>query len=282
MDRTSTTRPSLVAATVALGTALVFAACRAGASPAPSPTVPPAGSPTPSPNEPARLDGRAFLSTSVIQGGAERPLVAGTSIRLDFNDGRIGASAGCNLFGGDYRLDGIRLIVTGGAMTEMGCDDARHAQDDWLFGFLGAGPNATLAGSELTLVIGDTLIRLIDREVAQPDLPLVGPTWTVDSIVAGDTVSSALLGVSAWLRFTADGRFEMETGCNAGGGRVMGDETTLRFSEIATTKRACDGPEGDMEFTMLAVLSGGPVAYTIESDTLRFSAGGRGLILKGG
>src|SRR3990172_6688727 len=86
------------------------------------------------------LDGREFLSTSVTDGGAVRQLVPGTRISLRFDDDRIGASAGCNIMGGTYRLDGGRLLVEGGAMTEMGCDEARSAQDNWLFGFLGSDP----------------------------------------------------------------------------------------------------------------------------------------------
>jgi hypothetical protein len=46
------------------------------------------------------LDGRTFISTSVVDGNEDRELVANTEIRLTFNDGQLGASAGCNTFGG--------------------------------------------------------------------------------------------------------------------------------------------------------------------------------------
>ena len=231
---------------------------------------------------PPALEGREFLSTGLTQGGADRPLVAGTRIRLSFLGGQLGASAGCNLMGGEYRLDGGRLVVTAVAMTEMGCDDPRHAQDDWLIGFLGARPTVGLAGNELTLQAGDTVIRLLDREVAEPDLGLVGPTWTVDSIVTGAAASSVPAGVVATLRFGADGRFEVDTGCNRGGGRAVGDEATLRFIEMILTERACQGPPGDLEAAVLAVLTRDAVTYQIDAQTLTLSAGDRGLILRGG
>ena len=263
LTRTSSPARSLVAAVVLSVAALSLAGCGAVASP-------------------PGLEGREFLSIAVTEGGADRPLVAGTRIRLSFRDGQLGASAGCNLMGGAYRLEGGRLVVNAAAMTEMGCDEPRHAQDDWLFGFLGARPTVGLAGNELILQVGDTVIRLLDREVAEPDLPLVGPTWTVDSILSGDVVSSVPPGVVATIRFGPDGRFELETGCNQGGGQIAGDGSTLRFLDLVLTRRACDGPAGDMEAAVLAVLGRDPVTYQIEAQALTLSAGDRGLVLRGG
>ncbi len=140
------------------------------------------------PGEPGQsldLTGRTFLSTRATQGGSDDPpLQPGTEIRLSFmDDGRIVASAGCNTMSGTYRLDGATLRVGNVGVTEMGCDPARHAQDEWLFGPLGSGPAVALAGDDLTLTAGDVVVTLTDREVAEPDLPLVGTTWTVASLI---------------------------------------------------------------------------------------------------
>lgn len=86
------------------------------------------------------LDGREFLSTSIVDNGAQRSLVPGTRVRVHFADGRISLSAGCNIMGGTYRIDGGQLVTDALAMTEMGCDQARHAQDDWLSTFIGSRP----------------------------------------------------------------------------------------------------------------------------------------------
>jgi heat shock protein HslJ len=227
------------------------------------------------------LDGREFLSTSVTEGGVDRQLVPGTRISLRFHDGQVGASAGCNIFGGPYRIDGDRLVVEGGAMTEMGCDELRHAQDDWLFGFLGSDPTFALGGDRLTLTSGGTVIALLDREVAEPDLPLVGPTWRVESLIAGDTVSSVPQGVAASLSFTADGRVSVATGCNAGGGLVAVTSDTLGFSELVLTEMACPGDAGAVEAAVLATLSADTVAYTIDAGLLELHAGANGLQLRG-
>jgi len=227
------------------------------------------------------LNGREFLSTSVTEGGVVRQLVPGTRISLRFNGDQIGVSAGCNIMGGTYRLEGGRLMVEGGAMTEMGCDEPRHAQDDWLFGFLGSDPTARLTGNDLVLTSGGTTITLLDREVAVPDLPLVGPVWTVESIVAGDAVSSVPQGVVATLTFTADGRVAVATGCNTGGGNVVVGSDTLQFGDLILTKMACQGDAAAMEAAVLAVLSTDAVGYAIDADLLDLRAGANGLQLRG-
>jgi heat shock protein HslJ len=230
----------------------------------------------------APLDGRTFLSTRVTDKGVDRPLVPGTSIRLTFNkDGQLGVNAGCNHMGGTYRLEGGILRFEGGAMTEMGCDEPRHKQDDWVFGFLGSRPTITVAGNDLTLTAGDVVIRLLDREIADPDLPLVGPTWTVNSIVTGDAVSSIPDGVVATLTFGADGRVAVRPGCNQGGGSYAVEGARIRFAEIALTKMACDGARGEMEAAVLAVLHAEELTYAIEAGSLTLQAGAQGLVLGG-
>src|SRR5206468_1474907 len=134
--------------------------------------------------------GREFLSDGITDGGVPYALVPGTRIRLDFTATNLSASAGCNTFGATYRIEGGRLVVDGGAMTEMGCDDARDRQDQWLFAFLGSKPSVTLAGTHLTLDNGQVIMRLVDRTIIEPDLNIAGPTWTVTSIIDGDAVSS--------------------------------------------------------------------------------------------
>ena len=229
----------------------------------------------------AALDGREWLSIGVTEDGADRPLVEGTRISLSFTDGQLGASAGCNSMSGVYRTDDGRLLFEGGAMTEMGCDNERHAQDDWLIGFLGSQPSVAQEGDKLTLTSGATVITLQDREVADPDLPLTGTTWTVDSIISGDAVSSVPNGATATLVFTDDGRLELDSGCNSGGGTYEVTDGTLRVGELMTTLRACDGPAAQLEGAVMGVLNAGELEYAIEAGSLTLMAGDQGLGLRG-
>jgi heat shock protein HslJ len=231
--------------------------------------------------EPA-VAGREFLSTSVTVEGVAQPLVEGTRLRLAFDeDDMLAAHTGCNHFGARYRIDGGVLGITGGAMTEMGCEPALMEQDDWVFAFLGSQPLIQLTGDELTLEDGDTVITLLDREVADPDLPLTGPVWTVTAVIDGEAVSSVPEDVHATMVFTEEGLVMVTTGCNSGQGAVEIRETTLLFGEIALTRQACDGSAGEMEAAMLTILSADVVRYEIDASLLVLSIGGFGLQLTG-
>jgi heat shock protein HslJ len=247
------------------GLALVFvaslASCQAGAS--------------------LSLAGREFLSNAITDGGAAVNLVPGTRVRLTFTDTNVSAQAGCNIFGATYRIEGGRLIVDGGAMTEMGCDQARDQQDQWLFAFLGSKPTVTLAGTDLTLDDGRTIMRLVDRTIAEPDLPLGGTTWTVTAVITGDAVSSVPAGATATLVFNDDGSLDVNAGCNRGGGSWSIDGSGITFREVVLTKMACDGPAGALESAVLAVINQGAVQASIHANLLTLQAGANGLQLTG-
>jgi heat shock protein HslJ len=227
------------------------------------------------------LAGREFLSVGITDGGAPFALVPGTRVRLSFTDSNLTASAGCNTFGATYRIEGGRLVVDGGAMTEMGCDDARDRQDQWLFAFLGSRPAVALAGNDLTLDNGPTIMRLVDRTIAEPDLHLVGPTWTVTSIIEGDAVSSVPAGATATLVFHDGGTVDVNTGCNRGGGSWALDGATLTLRDVFLTKMACAEPAGSLEGAVLAVINQGTLQMSIKASLLTLQAGGRGLQLTG-
>lgn len=269
-----------------LGLTLTLVACTSGMLGAPSPAAPTPGTPappTPAPptNPPAgtgpALNGRTFLSIKVMDGGVAKPLVQGTVIRISFTDGQIGASAGCNTIGGTYTLDGDTLIFQGGGMTEMGCDPARHAQDDWLAAILGARPTITLNGNDLVLTSGTTTITMLDKEIADPDRALVGQTWTLSSIITGEAVSSVPAGVTATITFHDDGSVDIQPGCNSGGGRYEVDGESISFTDLITTEMACMGGGGQVEAAVLSVLSAQSITWAIDAGSLTLMAGDIGL-----
>jgi heat shock protein HslJ len=137
-----------------------------------------------------------------------------------------------------------------------------------------------LSGNDLALQRESTIVELADRRVADPDRPLVGTTWQVDSLIDGQTASSVPAGVTATLVFQPDGRVAIESGCNTGSAAYTIDGQTLSLSAIAVTKRACPGPAAGLEQAVLAVLGSSPLRYTIEANALTVSAGDRGLGLR--
>ena len=216
--------------------------------------------------------GRTFLSTSVTENGAPKPLVAGTRITLNFvADGhRLGAQAGCNQMSGPASFESGRLVVGDMATTEMGCDAPRHAQDEWLARFLTSRPQWSRSGSTLTLDNATTRIVLEDREAADPDRPLRGTKWVVDTIVDRDSASSVPAGVEAYLIFEDGNRFGGNGGCNSMGGNsvVHEDTSTITFSEVISTTMGCSDDRTRVERAVLETLHG-DVAYRIDADVLR-------------
>ena len=69
------------------------------------------------------------------------------------------------------------------AMTEMRCNPQRHAQDHFVLSVLGMKPRVTLVGDELVLATEAMTINLVDRSVADPDLPIIGTSCIVTGLI---------------------------------------------------------------------------------------------------
>jgi heat shock protein HslJ len=229
------------------------------------------------------LAGRTFLSVAVTDDGSDRALVRATRVRLSFEEGVLGASAGCNQMGGDYRIDARSLIVEEPlAMTEMGCDPERHEQDRWLAAFLTSGPRWSLEGDRLTLSSRGTVMTLQDRETADSDRPLFDTRWTLDGLIDAETVSSVPIGITSTLLLhrpdaTSDElRVELDAGCNKGGGSAELFGAAIAFGPLLVTRMACPPEQTQLETQVLSVLSG-KVRYEIQADVLTMTKGERGL-----
>jgi len=226
------------------------------------------------------LWGHTFLSTRVTENGQSRPLVPGTRLRLTFQDGDVHAYAGCNHLTGRANVDGDHLVVDRLASTMMACDAPLEEQDAWLTRFLSAGPTWRRHGDELILSTGETEIRLVDRRIADPDRPLRGTRWVVDSIVDNESATSVPTGTEAHLTLDDNDRVEGFTGCNGFGGKAAERGGRITFSEILSTKMACVGDAGRLESAVLAVLDG-EVSAHVEGDRLALTRpDGRGLRLR--
>jgi heat shock protein HslJ len=236
-----------------------------------------AGCSTAAPN----LSGREFLSVEVSEGGAPKALVAGTRISLRFDQRDLGANAGCNGLGGTYRIELGKLVYEPGGQTLMGCEPPLEAQDGWLIAFLDSDPMVVLAGNELLMTSGAISMRLLDREVAEPDLNISGPLWTVESIIEGDTASSVPEGATATILFKADGTVEVDAGCNRGSGTWRLEGAGIRVEALALTKMACQGPGARLEGAVLSVLDSDVIQAQIESNVLTLTGGNAGLQLRG-
>jgi len=204
--------------------------------------------------------------------------LAGSTVSLSFRDGSLGVSAGCNSLGGEFSLDDGHLVLAEGGITERGCDPAPHAQDEWLWAFIQARPQLELEGTSLTLTGASAVLAFRDREVADPDRPLVATPWTIDTFFSSDAASNLPLSSDPTFVFAADGNLQFDTTCNSGTGKytVAGNQITL--STVDLTLIACGGASAFAENHILKVLTGdGPLTFEIEAKRLTLMRGKLGL-----
>jgi heat shock protein HslJ len=226
---------------------------------------------------PDPLRGRTFTATAITEQGAPRPLAAGTSIELRFtDDGRLLARAGCNTMSGPVSLGGGKLTTTELSMTDMGCDPPRHEQDRRMAEFLGGAPAWRLDGENL--VLSSTSTRIVLAE--QKDLPLLGTTWTADTLIQGQTAGSTPAGVSATLVFGAD-EVTVTGLCNLHAVTYRATADTITFEPGPLTRRACEPGIMTVENAAVGVLDG-RTGYRIDTRTLTITKGDKGLRFTGG
>jgi heat shock protein HslJ len=222
------------------------------------------------------LKGKSYLSTAVTENGQAKQLAAKTRIRLQFtDDGRLIADAGCNSMQSRVSTSNGRLAVEDLAMTDMGCDAPRHAQDDWLAKLLHNKPTWKLEADTLTVTSGGTTISLLDRKTAEPDLPLDGTKWSLETVITGEVASHQAGSEKAWITFNGE-RVTGSTGCNELQVVVARDNGKLTFGDLVTTRRACVGDGAALESAFLDTLKG-EVTYEIDSSRLKLRARGNGL-----
>ena len=209
--------------------------------------------------------GRTFILT---QAEGFQP-AEGSTVRLAFTEGKISFNAGCNTHNGTFSKEGDALVVPSGsvASTMMACLPPLDAQDKWLTGFLVGKPTIALDGDTLTLSTNTAKLTFVDRVVADPDRPLVGQKWLIDTIIDGDAASS-VTGTPS-VQFQTDGRVLVNTGCNTGSGPYEANGSNLKFGMVALTRKACLSEQiAKMESHIVKVISDGSATFRIEASKL--------------
>jgi heat shock protein HslJ len=221
--------------------------------------------------------GRTFLSTAVTENGAPKPLVAGTRIQLTFDaGGMVAATAGCNTMAGPSSLRNGALVIDDNhlGMTLMGClTGGLGEQDAWLRTFLTGSPGLHLDGDQLTLTGPTITVTFLDRRVADPDRPLTGTRWSVDTVSNGNVASSVQSDAPAELVIDSAGTFDMTTGCVGGELRGTASVQDSMVTFTVTTKQPCTGPSTTLDSAVRSVISG-RVGYAMSGRSLRLNGPG--------
>ncbi|WP_285644021.1 META domain-containing protein [Lentzea sp. NBRC 102530] len=226
----------------------------------------------------ANLRGKVYVSTSVQEQGKPRTLVEGTNVELRFTeDDRLIAGAGCNQMQGAVILDGGKVSVGELGMTAMGCPQPElHEQETWLAKLLEAKPEWRLDGTNLVLTGANAEIVLAAEQPATLD-----GTWTVDGIVAMDSISSVPAGAKVTITFK-DGTVAVDSGCNRNGNAVPYELSgqTIKATLGPQTLKSC-GAVDEVETAVNKAFESGAVTYKINRSTLVLdNALGAGVTLK--
>jgi heat shock protein HslJ len=229
------------------------------------------------------LDDTSWIATSVTEGGQPRALVPGSQVRVDFADGNISISAGCNGMGGSYTLSEDAELSAGTLTgTMMACDQPLMDQDRWLSETVFASPLvASVDGETLTLSREGLELVLTDRAKASPDASLGGTTWQLDGVRSGESVSSIPTGTTPpTFSLAADGTVTLHTGCNSGSTTATVSGSTITFGPVTTTRKACAEKAGrQTEAAILAVLDGA-VEWSVSEKTLTLTKAEQGLVYR--
>ncbi|MGW2015953.1 META domain-containing protein [Streptomyces sp. NPDC001927] len=183
-------------------------------------------------------------------------------------DGKASGNSGCNGFGAEVSVQGDTVTVKQGQGTEMACPGERGAFEAVLQKVFDGSMKARVEGDRLTLTSldGKNVVAL----TSEPPAPLNGTTWTVDSLLSGETASSVPQGSEGKATFVIDkdGKVRGNLGCNRFTATAEVTPTTLTVTgPVATTRMICSGPQMQLE-TKLYELLDGPLSYKIGHRTL--------------
>lgn len=108
---------------------------------------------------PTSAPGLAGTRWTIVRVDGAAPAVP-EKASLKFEDDRLSANVGCNGIGGDYRVDGARLIAGPLMATRMFCEGPVWQQEEAVNALLSAAPEIDRRGQTMRLVSGGHALDL--------------------------------------------------------------------------------------------------------------------------
>jgi heat shock protein HslJ len=215
------------------------------------------------------LEGTTWVLNSYLNSeGVLVSALSGSEATARFQQEQVSGNASCNSYFGTYRLQGDKLTVDLGGMTEMYCaPEELMAQERDFMAALDSAASYLIAENKLQIedIGGKELLVFSALEPA----PLVGTQWQLTGYNDGKGgFVSLVAGSEITALFEPDGRMGGSAGCNsyATSYEVAGDR--ISFSPVAVTMMMCPDPAVmDQEGAYLAALES-VVAFSIEGRQL--------------
>lgn len=224
--------------------------------------------------ESAALNGEWRLQAGTNQGAAI-PIPAGGRITLTIDGAEVGGISACNHYGGTLEISGTTIRISALAMTEMACPEDLMAAEA---AYLAALPRVTTAardGDSLVLSGPEAELRFA-RLQPVPNADLVGPVWTLESLISGQVVSSVIKAPT--LQLHANGTLAASTGCRDVTGRYTVSGNRVMATLDPYDLIGCPDPLGAQDAQVLKVI-GAVDGFSVatQGNAMTLTAGDRAL-----
>ena len=230
------------------------------------------------------LTGRSYE----LQSAEGYTLLEDTTFFLRFNAAESGetylsASAGCNSMEGRYSIDEDVLLIDEMAITDMWCSDELSTQEDWLYSFLNSEPTVVPSGEVLIISNEDSSLTFLDQAFATPDLPLTAGTWTVDTLIADNAMTTVNLDAFPVMWFAEDGSFGLSSECTELEGEYENSDDALTLSSVLLVTIECENEAvSSFDQELYEFLVEGDFSVSIEAERLTIMQGANGISATGG
>lgn len=226
------------------------------------------------------LDGTQWTLTDM---GPADNLVAplpDNPIELEFKDGQVAGTAGCNHFFASYTISATgEISIDAVGSTLMAClGEEVMARESQFLAALQAATGYELGDGTLTIQYEGGTLQFATR-IAPADLSLEGTEWQLTTFVSGEAASSLLVDTQITAIFL-QGQVNGTAGCNRYFGSYEVDGETIAVSPLGSTRMACAEEIMAQESSFLAALQAA-TAFEIEGEQLTITYDAGTLIFQG-
>jgi heat shock protein HslJ len=211
------------------------------------------------------LDGTMWNLAGFRTGEDLTPPVLKTQITLDFKDGQVSGSAGCNGYGASYTLDGnnISFSTEGFVSTMMFCEPQEIMdQESRFLTWMQNAETVELQGAQLIVHAPEGDLVFDEAQAAT----LEGTLWQLSGLVEGDAVVSTPLDEKINMKFE-NGQLTGSGGCNQFFADYTIEGEKLTLGVMGSSKMACGDEIDQREAVFLGALTQA-ASYRLERATL--------------
>ncbi len=224
----------------------------------------------------ADLEGTLWKLDSYLNSQGESVgVLPDTEVTIEFKDGQIGGSAGCNTYFGSYEVEGDSLTIGPIGVTEMFCvapENVMEQESAYLAALQSAASyQVTDDQFQMANADGETVLSF---SVLEPE-SLTDTMWRLTGYNNGQGgFISLLIGTEITALFGDDGNLSGSAGCNRYTASYEVEGATISVGPAAATRMMCAQPEGIMEqeSAYLSMLESA-AAYQVRGDTLKMLDG---------